>query len=92
MRATMGLVAAAVVAAAAADPAADPAADATLETYPAPTPTFPAGPFGVAVSPLQGEAAARDSFVYVTQQGGRAQSWTTFSFEGGAATVAVTPA
>ena len=90
MRATMGLVAAAVVVAAAADPAADPAADATLETYPAPTPTFPKGPFGVAVS--QGAAAPRDSFVYVTQQGGRAQSWTTFSFEGGAATVAVTPA
>jgi hypothetical protein len=61
-----------------------------LETYPAPAPNFPTGPFTVAVA--QGTAVPQDSFVYITQQGGRAQSWTTFSFEGGAATVAVTPA
>ena len=69
------------------------AAGAKLEVYPAPTPDFSTGPFTVAVSQQVGTARPpADSFVYITQQGGRAQSWTTFSFEGGAATVAVTPA
>ena len=65
------------------------ATGAKLETYPAPAADLPTGPFTVAVA--QGAAPAQGSFVYITQQGGRAQSWTTFSFEGGAATVAVTP-
>ena len=65
------------------------ATGAKLETYPAPAADLPTGPFTVAVA--QGAAPAQGSFVYITQQGGRAQSWTTFSFEGGVATVAVTP-
>ena len=70
-------------------------AGAQLETYPAPTANFPSGPFTVSVSQSEGtkgEAAAQDSFVYVTKQGGLSQSWTTFSYAGATATVAVTPA
>eukprot|EP01043_Picozoa_sp_COSAG02_P082289 COSAG02_NODE_20552_length_826_cov_0.852820_1_plen_140_part_10 len=70
------------------------AAQPVLEVYPAPAPGFPKGPFTVTVSQqAAGESSAgpRDSFVYMTQQGGRSQSFTTFSFEGGAVTVAVTP-
>jgi hypothetical protein len=73
---------------------AQPATTTTpvLEVYPAPTPTFPMGPFTVTVSQQGGVSTTpQKSFVYITQQGGRAQSFTTFSFEGGAVAVAVTP-
>jgi len=74
-----------------------PLMSATLVTYPAPSSSFPNGPYYVGVT--QGSQQAQiSSFVYysaapadgpATQQG-RSMSWTTFSFNG-TVTVTVSP-
>jgi len=69
---------------------------ATLVTYPAPSATFPSGPFNISVT--EGAGTPQTSFVYHSAspsngpgaQKGKSMSWSTFSFAG-TVSVAVTP-